>query len=377
MKRILHIAPGMDYGGIASFILNYYSHFPVGSVQMDVLGVFSADAPRREQLEILGGRYSYVGTFSNVHLLRNIIAWTRFIRQGKYDVVHSHCNLVGAWMMLAAKLAGVPIRVTHSHSTGLLSGSFIQRCYVGLRRWMIKHLATRRLACSHDAGIAMYGNTIDFEVINNGIDVCDYAGGETDISALREELSIPEGHRVYTLVARISEVKNHDFAVDVFRHIHAIDPSAILVIGGAGGENDPTERHSPTGPAMLRKIHEYGLEESVRVVGPRNDMQAIYALTDCWLFPSLYEGFPIALLELQASSIPTIVSDRVTHAADMGLGLLTFVSLDSSPHVWAQMACETHKKRLPTETILSAFKQRALDISSNVSQLATIYGTDR
>lgn len=375
MKRILHIAPGMDYGGIASFILNYYSHFPVGSVQMDVLGVFSADAPRREQLEKLGGRYSYVGTFSNVHLLRNIIAWTRFIRQGQYDVVHSHCNLVGAWMMLAAWIAGVPIRVTHSHSTGLLSGSFIQRCYVGLRRWMIKCLSTHRLACSHDAGIVMYGKNLSFDVLNNGIEVEEFIDSETiDLSDLRQELSIPVGHRVYTLVARISEVKNHDFAVDIFRWIHQMDPSAILLIGGAGGENDPTERHSPTGPAMHRKIHDYGLESHVRIVGPRKDMKAIYALTDCWLFPSLYEGFSIALLELQASSIPTIVSDRVSQDSDIGLNLLTFVSLDESPQVWAQLACATHKSMLGHETILSAFKKRSLDVESNVSQLAHIYG---
>jgi hypothetical protein len=48
--------------------------------------------------------------------------------------------------------------------------------------------------------------------------------------------------------------------------------------------------------------------------------------------------------------------------------------LDESPQVWAQLACATHKSMLGHETILSAFKKRSLDVESNVSQLAHIYG---
>lgn len=220
----------------------------------------------------------------------------------------------------------------------------------------------------------MYGKNGHWKVIPNGIDVQAFLQGDANgTAALRKEWHIEADQRVYTLVARISGVKNHDYAVDVFHAIHRLDPRAVLVIGGSGSEYDPTERNNKTGEQMLAKIQKYGLTDSVRVVGPQMDMRPIYGLTDCWLFVSLYEGFSISLLELQASKVPAVVSDRVTRLSDMGLGLTRFLSLNAPFEEWAEAAIQMQGRNVSDETIRNAFRQRDLDIAYNAKKLETVY----
>lgn len=372
--KIVHVVPSIDYGGIAAFVLNYYRYMDRERFQIDALGISSPLAPKKTELEALGGKYYHVGVFSNTRLITNIVRWTRFFRKGQYDVVHSDCNLVGAWILLAARLAGVRTRIAHSHSTGLRHSGRWQGWYMQFRQWILRHCATLQLACSEEAGEAMYGKNGHWKVIPNGIDVQAFLQGDANgTAALRKEWHIEADQRVYTLVARISGVKNHDYAVDVFHAIHRLDPRAVLVIGGSGSEYDPTERNNKTGEQMLAKIQKYGLTDSVRVVGPQMDMRPIYGLTDCWLFVSLYEGFSISLLELQASKVPAVVSDRVTRLSDMGLGLTRFLSLDAPFEEWAEAAIQMQGRNVSDETIRNAFRQRDLDIAYNAKKLETVY----
>ncbi|MCM1368807.1 MAG: glycosyltransferase [Candidatus Amulumruptor caecigallinarius] len=368
--KVLEVAYLFDYGGIRAFIMNYLRYIDKEKFDVDIYVFGDDSSPFTEEVQRLGARIFFE---PENNAKKNI---PRFIRQlyhfmkehGPYDVVHAHTNLIGAWVLIAAKLAGVPHRLSHSHTTDNFRDSLIQRSYSGLRRWIVNRLATGKLACGKLAGENMYGKGADFKVAVNGIPTEKFLTPDrANVEALRRSLSIPEGVRVYANVTRLDTQKNHLFAVEVFREIHKIDPDAIFICGGVIPDLSSTEKE------VKNKIREYGLEEFCRITGPFKRVEDLYHLSDVWIYCSIFEGLPFGPIELQAAGVPVLVSDVITREIDLGLGLLHFLSLDDSPQVWARKAVSIKKEGLPLEKIKKAFAMHNFDISQNVKNLEQIY----
>ena len=157
--KVLLVAYGFGYGGIRACIQNYVSHINRTEFQVDIYAYGVSESPFKQQLESLGCKV-YLESENDI-ASNNIRGFVdklfKFIKKGRYDVVHAHCNLISAWVTFAAKMAGVKIRISHSHGTNHFSSSIIQRYWSYLRRWIIDKTATSKLACGEYAGIAMYG----------------------------------------------------------------------------------------------------------------------------------------------------------------------------------------------------------------------------
>ena len=368
--KVLEVIYGFGYGGIRAFIMNYLQYIDKNKFDVDIY-VFGWDSsPFTNAVHKLGANIFFEG---ENNATKNI---PRFIKQlytfmkthGPYDVVHAHTNLISAWVLLAGKLAHIPIRLSHSHSTDHFHNSRLQRAYSHLRLNLINKVATKRLACGQLAGEAMYGKGEDFTVIANGIPIDKFIkGNELQIKDLRAKLSIPRGAKVYANVTRMDTQKNHLFAVDVFNEIHKLDPTAIFVYGGV------LPKISPTNELVEAKIRAYGLEQFCRFTGPIMNVEQLYHLTDVWIYCSAFEGLPFGPLELQAAGIPVLVSDVVTAEIDMGLGLVHFLSLTASPKEWALKAVSLEKKDMDVSKIHKAFKDHNFDICQNVNILESIY----
>lgn len=369
MTRVLEVIYGFGYGGIRAFIMNYLNYLDKQKFKVDIYVFGAESSPFTAQVEQMGARIF----FEPENNVRNI---PRFIRQlknfmhenGPYDVVHANNNLISAWVLLAAKMEGVPIRLSHSHSTDHFGKSWKQNVYSYLRRFMIDRLATKKLACGQLAGETMYGKNAEFEVIANGISIERFMHrDEKRIEELRSHFNIPIGVKVYANVTRMDPPKNHLFAVEVFREIHKIDPKAIFLYGGV------TPKISPTVDKVKAKIEEYGLTEFCRYTEPVMDVEQLYHLTDLWIYCSAYEGLPFGPIELQAASIPVIASDVITKEIDLGLELIHFLSLNDSPRKWAELAVSISKQQLNKEDIVAAFQKHHFDIRQGVDKLAAIY----
>lgn len=367
--KVLEVIYGFGYGGIRAFIMNYLQFIDKDKFDIDIY-VFGYDSsPFTDKVHDLG----YNIYFQSENNARNI---PRFINQlyhfmkehGQYDVVHAHNNLISAWVLFAAKMANVPIRLPHSHSTNHFGGSCIQKMYSYLRRSIIDLLATKKLACGQLAGETMYGKNSRFVIIANGIDVNKFLlPNHDEIAKLRNQLNIPEGVRVYANVTRMDPQKNHLFAVEVFNEIHKLDHTAVFVYGGVIPDISPTET------IVQEKVKEYGLEDFCRYTGPIMNVENLYHLSDAWIYCSAYEGLPFGPIELQAAGVPVLASDVITKEIDLGLGLIHFLSLKDSPKVWAQKAVSQVKQSMPEEEIFKAFQKYNFDIKQNVSQLESIY----
>lgn len=369
MVRVLEVIYGFGYGGIRAFIMNSLEHIDRSKFQIDIYAFGVSESPFTEKVKELGANI-YFEPENNVRMI------TRFVNQlvtfmkkrGPYDVVHAHCNLISAWVLLAAKRAGVPIRLAHSHTASHFAGGISQKVYSYLRRFMINHLATTKLACGHLAGEAMYGKRARFAIVNNGIDVDRFMYPQPQkIAELRNRLDIPDGAKVYANVTRMDPPKNHIFAVEVFKEIHKIEPDSVFLYGGVIPTNQSTEA------SVKMKIKESGLTDYVRFSGPIMEVEHLYHMSDVWIYCSAFEGLPFGPIELQAAGIPCLASDVITDEIDLGLGLVEFLSLDENPRKWAEKAVSMKKSPLDVENVKRAFRDYNFDIKESVKMLEQIY----
>lgn len=367
--KVLEVIYNFGFGGIRSFIMNYLQHIDKDKFDIDIYAFGCSSSPFTDKVHELGANIYFEPE-------NNVCKIPKFVRQlyvfmkthGPYDVVHAHTNLISAWVLLAAKMAKIPVRLPHSHSTSHFGKSLIQRIYSYSRRYLIDLLATKKLSCGNEAGIAMYGKKAEFEVIANGISIDRFMTPDlSGITRLREQFKIPVGSRVYMNVTRMDVQKNLTFAVDVFNEILKKDPSAIFVYGGVMPEIEPIKNQ------IEEKIDKYGIRESCRFTGPVLNVEQLYHLSDVWIYCSVFEGLPFGPLELQAAGIPVVVSDVITREIDLGLNLVKFLSLEESPAKWAQVSMELEKPHLPKEQVYDAFRNNNFDICQGVNSLETIY----
>lgn len=372
MTKVLEVIYGFGYGGIRAFIMNYLKYLDKEKFKVDIYAFGAESSPFTNQVEQMGARIYFEPENNVRNIPRFICQLKKHMRDnGPYDVVHAHNNLISAWVLLAAKLAGVPIRLAHSHSTNHFGESWEQNIYSYLRRLMIDGLATKKLACGQLAGEAMYGKNAKFEVVANGISLGRFMyRDEKRIEEMKRDLNIPNGVRVYANVTRMDTAKNHIFAVEVFREIHKIDTNAIFLYGGV------TPQVSSTIDMVKAKIEEYGLTDYCRYTGPVMDVEQLYHMTDLWLYCSAFEGLPFGPLELQAASIPVIASDVITDEIDLGLGLVHFLSLNDDPKKWAELAVSIQKSQISNNLIVEAFQKHNFDIRQGVKKLEAIYEGD-
>lgn len=367
MKRILQCVSNFDIGGVQTFIMNNYKYIDKSKFVFDVFVMTGIDSPYIKEIEANGGKvYFAKQQFSYKHIIKLINLWYKFMKDGKYDVVHAHHNLTNAWVLLAAKMARIPVRISHSHSTDHFKSSYIQRSFSYLRRYLVNHLSTIRLACGEEAGCNMYGANSDYKVIKNGIETEKFVRvEEKDLDNLRKELRIGKEAKIYANVSRFSLQKNQTFIVDIFYNIHKKEPGSVLLLGGPG-DNEFKEQ-------ALKKIEQFDLSDCVRIVGPRKDMPLIYHLADCWIAPSLWEGLSIMMIELQTTSTPIVTSDVVTKETDLGLGLIKFQSLNDSAERWADTSMRANKQLIDKELIRSKLKEYGYDIRICAKQLQNYY----
>lgn len=367
--RILEVCYGFGYGGIRSFIMNSIEYIDKSKFEIDVYAFGTSESPFTDKVKELGGNIFFQPE-NNVHnIWRFVKQLETFMREhGSYDVVHANCNLISAWVLLAAKRVGIPIRLSHSHSTSHFNGGILQKAYSFLRRLMINELATTKLACGQLAGETMYGKNAKFTIVKNGINLKRFLISDPlQIANLRKSLKIPDGVKVYANVTRFDPSKNIEFAVDVFSEIHKIEPESILILGGS------IPSISPTHDIVKKRIEDYGLSNFVRLTGSIMGIENLYHLSDLWIYCSRYEGLPFGPIELQAAGVPCLASDVITKEIDLGLGLIDFLSLTDSPQQWAKKAISIRKRSTNIETIKTAFKKHNYDIRESVLLLEKIF----
>lgn len=327
-------------------LMNYYRTMDRGAVQFDFLVHRAAPAHYDEEILSMGGRIYRMPPIRPGRYRRYFRLLDRFFEEhaGQYRIVHAHLNENSAFVLRAARRAGVPCRIAHSHLSGLgLDWKLPFRLYA---RHALKDQPTHRFACSAAAGQWLFGKPETenggVTMIRNAVPVRDFARNEDSRRAVRQELEL-EGKLAIGHVGRFDRQKNHRYLLRVFKAVRERNPDSVLVLAGDGPLRRKAERWAAAA----------GLSGHVRFVGVCRDVPRLLQGLDLFVLPSLFEGLPLVLIEAQAAGLPCVVSDRVTREAD-ATGAMTFADPSGPPERWRDAILGMNAGRRETGEALRA-----------------------
>lgn len=361
--RVLHVVGAMNRAGTETMLMNIFRNIDRSKVQFDFVSYSSQPAHYDEEIERLGGRvFRLKGTQSIMKLVSLIKVY------GPYDVVHSHTLFHCGVANLAARLAGVNVRIAHAHTTSDYSGSLLRKLYLTSMRWATTRFSTHLLACSKQAGTFLYGTTsLDSPKYNffpNLIDHTEFLNDkQNEVRKFKTEYDM---HNKFVIghIGRFIEPKNHRFILQILKAILKKEREVILLLVGDGDLRLEIEE-----AAKKEK-----LIENIRFVGVREDIGVMLQAMDVFVFPSIYEGLGLVLLEAQASGLPCVVSEAIQPEADINLGLFTRLSVNDKHELWADKVLERLNRNEETmPDIPQAFERSGYSLSTGIDRLIGIY----
>ncbi|MFD0961394.1 glycosyltransferase family 1 protein [Paenibacillus chungangensis] len=311
---VLQAAVNMNRGGAETLLMNLYRHIDRSKVQFHFLTC--REGCYDDEIRSLGGVIHRIPYIDKIGPYAYRAALKQFFTEYgyQYQVVHSHMDRMSGLVLYAAKQAGVPVRIAHSHNTRS-EGSLAAKLYKRYASLYIGFAATHRFACSEEAGKWLFPwKRREVQLLKNGIMSDMFAYRPLVRHEVRKELGIAEGTIVLGHVGRFNEQKNHALLLDIFRSWLRRNVNSCLLLAGEG----------PLRLAMEEKARSLDMSENVKFLGVRSDIERLMQAFDAFVFPSRHEGLPVTLIEAQAAGLPCIVSDTITREVDLGMGLVTF-----------------------------------------------------
>lgn len=360
--RVAHVIGNWLGGGVESVVMNYYRNIDRNKVQFDFLCSESSTDIPYEEIEKLGGRVFIVPNYTKVVKYQK--NYKKIFKENNYKIVHSHISTMSIFPLRAAKKAGVPIRIAHSHSTTNKKEKKKNLLKQVLRPFS-RVYATDYMCCSELAGRWLFGDKEydkgNVYLLNNAIDLDKFKFDEKVRKTKRKELGIGDDTFVIGHIGRFVEQKNHRFLIDIFNEIHKKNSNSLLLLVGQG----------PLKKEIENKVKELKLNDSVRFLGQRNDVNELYQAFDVFLLPSLYEGLPVVGVEAQATGLLCELSNDMTKETKV-LDTTRFISLNTSAEEWATIILDDYSRFKRHDTTYEITKKN-FNIKNETSKLENEY----
>jgi len=369
--RILQVVGGMNRHGTETWLMNVLRSVDRTRFQMDFLVHTDEQQAYEDEAKALGSQvirclhpsrpWMYAKNFRQV--LRE---------HGSYDVVHSHIHHYSGFVLRLAHQTGIPLRIAHSHSDTVQvesESSLSRKAYCKLMRYWISRYSTTGLSVSKASAPSLFGSNWQkdsrWQVVHCGIDLAPFEIS-VDSATVRSELGIAPDAFVIGHVGRFYQPKNHSFLVKVFAEVVKHEPKAYLLLVGEGELR----------LAIEQKVKQLGLTKQVIFTGLRADVHRLMlGAMDVFLFPSLYEGLGLVLIEAQAAGLSCIFSDVVPEEADVIQTLTQRLSLSQSPSEWAAaaLAKKQVKKEISQLESLKSVESSSFNIRESLKKLQEKY----
>lgn len=321
MIRILHVVNDMHRAGLETMLMNYYRNIDRTKIQFDFLTHRPKKSDYDDEILSMGGKVYYAPRLYP----QNYPAYFKWMKQffeehPEYQIIHSHIDAMSYLPLLAAKKAGIPIRIAHSHNTSIDKDfKYWLKQYF---RFRITSVANYYCACGKEAGEFLFSGK-EVTIIPNAIEVDRFLYDTGVREKKREELGLCDefilGH-----VGRLSYQKNHKFLIEIFSEVCKKNSKAVLLLIGVGEKEEE----------IRAQVHKLGLDANVKFLGSRSDVNELYQAMDIFVMPSFFEGIPVTGVEAQFADLPCIFSDKVPQEVSFTLNC-EFISLQTSELEWA------------------------------------------
>ncbi len=364
--RVLQVVTSMNRGGLEVWLMHVLRNIDRERYRFDFLVQSQHQGLFDEEIRSLGSRV--IATPRGNNPLAFARAYVHALRTyGPYDVVHTHLHHFSGIVALLSRLAGVPAVVAHSHNATYGDRrklGFAKRTYLRFTEWLMRRFVAVGVGCSEMAGQDLFQNAWQdrarHRVLYCGLDFSRFGGS----SAQPPLPGVAPAARTIVHVGRFTTQKNHDFLIDTVAALEKRRSDYRVLLVGTGALED----------SIRAKVARLGLSQRVFFLGDRDDVAALLRISDLFLFPSLNEGLPLALLEAQAAGLRCLLSDVITTEVSVLPGATSTLPLQAGAERWAQTLDELlSAPPLDRRGALDFMQSSNFSVAASIRELATLY----
>jgi len=364
MKKILVFGITENPGGIESVIMNYYRHIDRKKIQFDFL-CNTEKVSYEKEINALGGKiYRITARSQNTKKFKKDMENFFVKHANEYFAIWVNvCSLANIDYLKYAKKYGISKRIIHAHNSQNMD-SFLRGILHRFNRILIGRYATDFWTCSDEASKWFYSkkiiNSSKYVIIKNAIN-CDIYKFDKEIrDNYRKQFNIESDELVIGNVGRMHFQKNQEYIIKIFNDINKSIPKSKLFLVGDGPDKGKIEK----------LIKEYKQQNNIILLGVRDDVNCLMQMFDVFLFPSLFEGLPLAPIEAQAASLPVYLSKgRISSKVIINKKLIHFIDLDEGANRWANIIINTYKNHDRNLLDMDLIRKSGYDIITEAQKL--------
>jgi len=361
--RILHVLGALNRGGAETMIMNIYRNIDRSKIQFDFIIHTNKKCDYDDEIIKLGGKIYNVPHYVGKNHFTYKKAWDTFFNSHpEHKIVHGHMRSTASIYLRIAKKYGL-ITIAHSHSTAS-RGNKIEQFVKNIMQFPIRYTADYLFACSNEAGKWLFGKKAtqkdNYKVIKNAIDVEKYAFNESKRHELRKVLGI-EDKFVVGHVGSFTYPKNQKFLIEVFYQVQMQNENAVLLLVGDGELR----------PQIEKQINKLGIKDKVILTGVVPNVNDYMQAMDVFVFPSIFEGLGMAVIEAQAAGLKCIVADKIPEEAFI-TNLIEKVSLKEGIDDWIEVVLK-YKVPYKRRNVFEEIKLVEYDVIHSANQLESFY----
>lgn len=292
----------------------------------------------------ISSKKRYIGYYKKVK---------EIVQKYNIDVIHTNTGMIGEVFLSA--LIGNKLKVkaiiSHSHNDMRQFDNVIKVIVKKPIMHYINKYSTHKLACSKAAVISMFGEINDYQIINNGIDIDKFVANRTN--EIKEKYTILN-------VGALNDQKNQLFLIDVINELYKIRKDFELWIVGEG----------PLRYLIEERIKNNNLENVVKLLGERNNVNELMKKSNLFVLPSIHEGLPIVLVEAQTAGLKIIASSIITREIAI-TPLINYLPLEKKQ--WVTEIDKCLNKHININDFTNNIIEAGYDIKDATNSLRKIY----
>jgi len=362
--RVLQVFTVLDIGGAETNLMNYYRKLPKDKIQMDFL-VHREKGFFEEELLISGSKIYRLPAIHPLKLIAYKKAVDLFFKEqaNNYDIVHGQLSELGVFIYESAKKYGVPVRIAHAHNSKMDIDLKAPFRYFWKKR-MLKSI-NGYFSCGQESSVWLFGKkqAKNAFIMPNSIDVAQFQYNPQVHEQYEKEFQFSTPH-TFLHVGRFSNQKNHAFLIEVFLKILEKQPDAKLLLVGEG------ELKSK----IIAQVESLQITNTVRFLGQRTDVNQLMQWCNYFIFPSLFEGFGVALVEAQASGMYSFISNKIASESQIIKSNICVLDLNLGVQYWSNVIVQKIQKRIRiNKDFFKSIKSAGYDVNDNTDLLINQY----
>lgn len=362
-QRVLICGFSENHGGMESYIMEIYRHCDREKLQFDFINVQTYSIAFADEIEALGGHIYYI-PLKSVDMEGHYKALDNLFSTNNYVGVYYQCNrkLISLDVFKYAKKYNVPKRVIHSHNSTQAPVSLVEKLRQKNVELKMDSYVTHYFACSEEAGKWMFGKR-PFTVIKNSVDANVFYYNEASREQMRKQYEL-ENKIVVGTVGRLVDAKNPMFMLKIFDELQKNNPETIFLHVGDG--------------VLMEELKElrdqYDWKDKYLLVGNQSKVADFMNAMDVFVLPSIHEGFPIVLVEAQATGLQCLAADNITTSCDL-TGNMQFLPIENTEKLWAEKILEVVQK--PRKSEIRRVQELGYDIVKITAEICDFFREDK